>query len=350
MKQVTICFIYLFFLCLVVGNTNAFAQLKTTNGFTHRGDFFDDKDWGTLYKTTEEDRRIFSRIDKIIHESIVELLKSIEEQYEASIVHDLSSVFDSAKQQKALKNGVKCVTCVGSDINFDLHFSYHVITRLDMIEESEEYKKNALRGDSLFKVESNSIIYQDKTVSESQVNAEMEKLEKEIAAIDLSKATEEQIAEIERKGKRIEQLSSQSTNIKGEISKDSLHALRGLSYAERMDISISTNQPLYVAKRNTLISLKNKKDRFVFKELTIPGCAFTCIYFDKYNDLIDELGGQTSHPVFLAYIGNIYPNKESTPRAYLDPFCVTVTFKGNLEQIESIYKQIDYVKLSKIIN
>ena len=93
--------------------------------------------------------------------------------------------------------------------------------------------------------------------------------------------------------------------------------------------------------------LNNNPD-YYFKELKIPGCAFACIYFDKYNKSTEL--AHSSQPVFMAYIGTIYPGSQALPKAWLNPFCVRVTFSGNLEQIKAISEKIDFTKLASIIH
>lgn len=330
--------------CMLFNSNIVLAQSKMLNGFSYTGVFFDDPDWGKSYNASETDRQLLSRTNKCIYDATARLLKTLGD-YEIQIT-DMSFAFDPVKQEESRKNGSKCVTCYYShNPATGEYFQYTVTIRLDLKEESSLFIKKAQRDDSIAQKVQSFTTVNSNAASEKQLQEEMNKLQKEIASVDYSKLTESQLAEIERKGKRLDQLAAGTSGVKT-IPDDSLHAIYGDSYAQRIDISFKTNVPLTVTDKSGLIALKNNP-AFFFQELNIPGCSFACIYFDKYNQ--NAALSHSDNYVFVAYIGKTYPNKASMPKDWVDPFCFKITFSGNLEQIKAISGQIDFTKLADIL-
>lgn len=324
-------------------------KIHKPTGFIYSGELFEDPDWGGSYNTSEEDRRILSNVQKLMEEATQKILNEPGD-YTTS-VNDMSFAFDPKKQEISKANGSKCVTCYYSyNPKSGEHFQYSYAITLEMIENSESFMKKYKIDDSisnlLLSIMENRKNDENNVETEKRLMEEMEQLQKEIENTDPNALDEKKIKEIEEKSKRLKQKSDNQYKNKT-ISDDTLHAMNGFSHALKTDLIITTNKPMLQSEKAMFSSFKNKRD-YYYKEITIPGCDFACIYFDKYNKS-DQL--DFSHnPVLIAYIGRIYNSKAEMPKQWVKPFCVRVKFSGNIEQINEIYKNIDFSKLRQIAN
>jgi hypothetical protein len=130
------------------------------------------------------------------------------------------------------------------------------------------------------------------------------------------------------------------------ISDDTLHAMYGNSHANKSNVTITTNDPILAADKTAYLALKNNPNYYI-KEVNIPGCEFAVIYFDRYNK--SEFLPFSHNPVLVAYVGTIYANKTALPKAWVKPYCVRLTYSGNLQQINEMYPKIDFSNLRQII-
>ncbi|MCC6720708.1 MAG: hypothetical protein IT243_00785 [Bacteroidia bacterium] len=322
-------------------------KVHKPTGFTYTGELFQDPEWGWSYNTSEQDRIVLARTNKIIIAASKNLIENPGD-YNTSI-YDMSFAFDPQKQKESKANGSKCVTCYYShNPNTGEHFQYEHKISLELIENTESYLKKHNIDDSLSKL---IISISEKrrnsaTGNEKKLKEEMEKLQKEIENMDMSNIDERKLAEIEEKSKRIKTMGDENEKSQT-ISDDTLHAMYGCSYSLKSDLLITTNTPLLNSEKNNLQQLKNKNG-FYYKEINIPGCDFACIYFDMYKK--SDKFQYSSYPTFIAYIGRLYNNKNELPKPWVNPYCVRITFSGNLPQINECYKKIDFVKLKEIIS
>lgn len=324
------------------------AQNNSSSGFLYSGELFNDPDWGWSYKTSEQDRRVLSNTHKIMLEATINLRENPGDYN--SELNDMSFAFDPKKQEENKAQGCKCITCYYShNPKHGDHFQYRFDIRLDLLEESESYKKKFEIDDSLSKIAFAKIEKKMKEMNsdenEKKLNEEMEKLRKEIENMDPNNIDEKKLAEIEEKSKRLSNKYDGNDKSK-KMDDDTLHAMNGCSYATISNFVITTNQPLLVSEKAKFSSLKNKGD-YYYKEITIPGCDFACIYFDKYNK--SENLVFSHNPVLIAYIGRTYKSKTELSRQWIDPFCLRITYSGNLTQINEMIKKVEFTKLRQII-
>ncbi|NUM32136.1 MAG: hypothetical protein HUU47_07405 [Bacteroidetes bacterium] len=335
---------------LILTQNSAIAQkIHKPTGFIYSGELFEDPDWGWSYNTSENDRILLSKTHKLIAEATKKIIDQPGD-YTTS-VNDMSFAFDPQKQEESKANGSNCVTCYYSaNPNSGNHFQYKYTITLDMVENSESYMKKYKIDDSISKLvlsvsekRKNDI---KKVDEENILKEEMEKLQKEIENIDPSKLDEKKLKEIEEKSKRLQQMGNNLYK-NNTISNDTLHAMSGFSFALKSDLIITTNIPLLKSEKELYSSLKNKSG-YYYKEISIPGCDFACIYFDMYNKS-DELEF-SQNPVLIAYIGKTYNSKSEMPKQWVKPFCVRVKYTGNIHQINELYKNIDFTKMRQITN
>lgn len=338
---------FLLFLTLFLVKDSMSQKVHKPTGFTYTGEFFQDADWGWSYNTSEKDRIVLDRTNKII---IAATKNLIDNPGDYTIdISDMSFAFDPQKQKESKANGNKCVTCYYShNPNTGEHFQYVHKISLEMIENSVSYLKKYNIDDSLSKL---IISISEKrrnsaTDKEKKLKEEMEKLQKEIENMDMNNLDERKLAEIEEKSKRIKNMGDENEKSQT-ISDDTLHAMYSCSYSLKSDLLITTNKPLLNSEKNNFQQLKNKNG-FYYKEINIPGCDFACIYFDMYKK--SDKFQYSSYPTLIAYIGRVYNNKNELPKPWVDPYCVRITFSGNLPQINECYKKIDFVKLREIIS
>ena len=339
--------------CLIIAllfQVSLFAQkVHKPTGLIYSGELFNDPDWGWSYNTSEQDRTVLSNTQKIMLEATKKLRENPGD-YTAELT-DMSFAFDPKQQEISKANGSKCVTCYYShNPNNGEHFQYRFDIRLDLIEESESFNKKFQIDDSLSKLIL-SISEKRKKAgnteeNEKRLKEEMEKLQKEIESMDPSKIDEKKLAEIEEKSKRLSKMGDANEKTQ-KISDDTLHAMNGCSYASKSNFVITTNKPLLQTEKTKYTSLKSKNG-YYYKEISIPGCDFACIYFDMYNK--SENLDFSHNPVLVAYIGQIYKSKAELPKQWVAPFCVRITYSGNLKQINEFYKKVDFTKLRGILN
>lgn len=341
----------LFLFTLLLINFQREVSAQTTHkatGFIYTGELFNDPDWGWSYKTSEIDRTQLSRANDLIKLSLKQLLAEPGD-YSTSLT-DMSFAFDPKEQEKSKANGSKCVTCYYSyNPNGGVHFQYRADVRLELLEDSESYRNKASIDDSIFNLTQKIIADKKKAGNtednEKKLKEEMEKYQKKIESMDMSKLTEAQIAEIERKSKQISDMGNANEKIQ-KISDDTVHAMNGSTYASKSNVTITTNDPILAAEKAAYLALKNNPNYYI-KEVNIPGCEFAVIYFDRYNK--SEFLPFSHNPVLVAYVGTIYSSKTALPKAWVKPFCVRLTYSGNLHQINEIYPKIDFLKLKQII-
>lgn len=333
---------------LVVFATIANAQKNNNSaGFVYTGEVFNDPDWGWSYKTSEQDRTQLSRANDLIKLAVKQLLASPGD-YTTS-VSDMSFAFDPKEQEKSKANGSKCVTCYYSyNPNGGLHFQYRFDVKLELEENSKSYLKKMAIDDSIFMLTQKIIANKKKSGNtednEKKIKEEMEKYQKEIESMDMSKLTESQIAEIERKSKKISEMGNANEKTQ-KISDDTLHAMYENSHAVKSNVTITTNDPILAADKAKYLALRNNPN-YYFQEVRIPGCDFAFIYFDRYNK--SEFLPFSQNPVLVAYAGTIYANKAALPKAWVKPYCVQLTYSGNMQQINEIISKIDFASLRSI--
>ena len=342
---------FIWMLLLSLASPLSFSQ-KTdqATGFTYTGEIFNDPEWGWSYKTSESDRVMLQRVQTLMETSVKKILDHPGD-YILS-VSDMSFAFDPKLQETSKANGSKCVTCYFSHSpNHGDHFRYTYDLRMDLIEESESFIKKAGIDDSITSFIKKTTASRRKSANseerEKQIQDEMMQYQKEIESMDVSKLDEKKLAEIEKKSKEIED-RAKSNEKDQKFGEDTIHAMYGNSYASRCHFVIQTNNAFTASEKNLFTSLRNNPSLYLYKELKIPGCDWAFIYFDRYNR--SENMEYSSSPVFIAYLGSIYPGKSSLPKPWVDPFCVRVKFSGNLQQIEEITSKVDFVKLKQILS
>lgn len=345
MKQVRITIIGLF---LFLAAPCVAQNVHKPTGYTYSGELFNDPDWGWSYKASPQDCALMKRM----HEQIALALKKLEEEpgdYTFTKT-DYTFAFDPKIQEESKAQGAKCLTCFYSlNPNMGDHFEYTYTLKFELIEESETYRKKAQVDDSLSRIASDLMMNRraasNSDAREKELQAEMEQYRKEVERMDMSKLTEAQLKEIERKGTAIGNKANKNDKDQ-KIDNDSLHDMNGAGYAQVCNLRVRTNAQMYTDEKQLLLSLRNNP-AFYFRELQIPGCDFACIYFDRFNK--SEKLSYSNNPVFVAYIGRSYPNQAALPKPWVQPFCVRVTFSGNLKQIDELRNKIDFAKLRQII-
>lgn len=318
------------------------------SGFIYSGEPFVDPDWGRSYKTSEQDRALLKSVDEKFKAAAKKLLENPGD-YNLT-VDDMSFVFDEAKQKENKANGSKCVTCIYSTSPAQgQHFRYTFLVRMEMIEDSKTYLRKGKLDDSLNTIQRKDLERKRQTnnsdAKEKQIQKEMEEYQKEVEKLDMSKLTPEQLEAIAKKGEAIG--AKADANDKAQQPDDGFyHNLFAAKFAGKIDVLFETNNGMLSAEKNKLVSLKNNPDYF-FEELKIPGCSFACIYFDRY--MKSELS-YSETPSFIAYSGNVYDKESAIPRQWVKPFCVRVSFSGNMEQIKQVRDKIDFSQLKEIIS
>ena len=317
-------------------------------GFIYSGEPFVDSDWGRSYKTSGQDRTLLKRIDEKLKAAAKKILENAGD-YNIS-ADDMSFIFDAEKQQENKANGTKCVTCIYSTSPAQgQHFRYKFNIRMEMIEDSKTFVRKGKLDDSLNTIQMNDLEQKRKAnnseAKEKQMQKEMEEFQKEVEKMDMSKLTPEQLDAITKKGEAIG--AKADANDKAQHQDNGFfHNLFAAKFAGKVDVLFETNNGMLAAEKNKLLSLKNSPDYF-FEELKIPGCSFACIYFDRYMKSDFSFH---ENPVFIAYSGNVYDTESSLPREWVKPFCIRVSFSGNMEQIKQVRDKIDFSQLKEILS
>ncbi len=334
----------IFFNCFILLNF-CFSQ---QGEFIYSGEPFVDPEWGRSYKTSEQDRVLLKNVDEKLKTAAKKLLENVGD-YNLS-TDDMSFFFDAEKQQEYKANGTKCVTCIYSTSpSQGQHFRYKFNIRMEMIEDSKTFMRKGKLDDSLNTIQMNDLEQKRKAnnseAKEKQMQKEMEEFQKEVEKMDMSKLTSEQLEAIAKNGEALG--AKADANDKAQQQDNVFfHNLFAAKFAGKIDVLFETNNGMLAAEKSKLLSLKNSPDYF-FEELKIPGCSFACIYFDRYMKSDFSFH---ENPVFIAYNGNVYDKSSSLPREWVKPFCVRVTFSGNMEQIKQVREKIDFSKLKEILS
>jgi hypothetical protein len=317
-------------------------------GFTYSGTPFTDPDWGRSYRTAAQDRDLLRHTDSLMKLVLNGLIRDPGD-YSMTIT-DMRFIFDTLVQKENAAKGNPCVTCIYSSSPAQgRHLSYINRIRLEIQEGSATDTRKRQQDDSLNAILQSDLAGKRKAAGseerEADIRKEAEALRKEIEKIDPAKLDEKTLAEITRESKAIGQKAEKDQDAQ-KLDEDHYHDLYGKTYNPVITVLLETNVPLYAAERKRLMAMKNDPG-YYFRELTQTGCDLALIGFDRYgrsDDLPDN-----SRPFLVTYCGNIYPDGTSLPRPWVKPFCVKLTFSGNLEQIDEIKGRIDFGKMREIV-
>ncbi|MBL7811151.1 MAG: hypothetical protein JNL57_02920 [Bacteroidetes bacterium] len=318
------------------------------NGFNYTGQLSEDPDWGAKYNTSAADRLVLSKLQRALDSGFVNLL--INPGDYKTTVYNHRFTFDTAAQKKSILDGTKCPTCYyGQSPASGNHFSYMYQVVLETKEFSTLYNKSLKYNDSLQEIEKKRVAENQSNhgsaAKDAQLQKEMEALQKEIEKQTAGgqMPDEKLLAEMERKGT---ELGNRAENSKNEqyLPPDTLRNLYYNRYVSKIWLDVMSNTPMYKNEVAMYTTMQNNP-AYIYKPLNIPGCEFACIYFDKTQEN-DKLLSHTN-PVFVAYTGTLFENGAKLPVDWVAPYCLRITMKANMQQIQELVAKIKFTALKK---